>query len=157
MKRKQKIDLKTRSGQISFLEKYSSENLESGDCASCGADKRKEERNEKKVKEAKKFRKRIPKFSKKRLNEMPIYFNESKEFLKGKRCAVFSEFPATEIHHMRGRIGFADQWARENNITALMDKRYWLPVSRPGHWKIELNPSWAREMGFSMERSEIMK
>ncbi len=134
-----------------------SENLETGDCASCGADKRKDERNAKKIKEAKKFRKRIPKFSQKRLKEIPDYAKESKEFLKDKRCAVIPQLPATEIHHMKGRIGYADEWARQNNVTLLMDKHYWLPVSRPGHIKVELNPAWAREMGFSMDRSEIMK
>jgi ribosomal protein L37E len=134
-----------------------SENLETGDCASCGADKRKAERNEKKVKEAKQFKKKIARFSKKRMKEIPIYAKESKEFLKGKRCAVFPTLMATDIHHMKGRIGFADEWARNNHITLLMDKRYWLAVSRPGHTHIELNPRWAREMGFSMERSEIVK
>lgn len=134
-----------------------SENKDTGDCASCGADKRKTDRNAKKIKEDKKFRKRIPKFSQRRLKEMPEYSKESKEFLKDKRCAVILQLPATEIHHMKGRTGYADEWARENHITLLMDKRFWLPVSRPGHIKVELNPAWAREMGFSMERSEIMK
>jgi len=134
-----------------------SENEETGDCASCGANKRKAARNASKKAEALKFKRRIPKFSKKRLKENTEYNRESRKFIEGKQCAVFPELKATDVHHMKGRIGYADQWARENHVTLLMDQRYWLPVSRPGHSKIELNPRWAREIGFSIERSEIMK
>lgn len=58
-----------------------------------------------------------------------------------KRCAVFPVLPAKEIHHKAGRTG-----------DMLMNKEYWLPVSRKGHIEIELNPAWARKMGFTVSR-----
>lgn len=48
---------------------------------------------------------------------------------------------ATEIHHMKGRIG-----------SLLTDKRYFLAVCRNCHNYIEMNPLWAKEKGFSLSR-----
>ena len=48
---------------------------------------------------------------------------------------------AEEVHHKRGRIG-----------DLLLDETHWLAVSRKGHVKIEMNPRWAKEMGFSESR-----
>lgn len=62
--------------------------------------------------------------------------------LKHPRCAVFPVLKATEIHHKAGRVG-----------DLLNDERYWLPVSRKGHVEIELNPKWAKDMGFSISRT----
>jgi len=61
-------------------------------------------------------------------------------FLEGKRCPITGGI-ATEVHHMKGREG-----------VMLLDTKYWLAVSREGHVKIELNPEWAKEMGFSVSR-----
>lgn len=58
-------------------------------------------------------------------------------------CPVTGEV-ATQIHHMAGRIG-----------ELLTDRRYMLPVSAKGHVKIELNPQWAKEKGYSISRLTI--
>lgn len=90
----------------------------------------------------------------KKLAELEIYSKERKEFLslpENKTCPVTGQ-KATEIHHKKGRIGYADDWARQNNISLLIDKRFFLAVSRDGHRKIEENPHWAKDNGFSLSR-----
>lgn len=94
----------------------------------------------------------IPKTTEKQASAVAQYSREKGPWIKGKRCAVFPDQIATQIHHKAGKVGYIDEWARERGITALMDKRYWLPVSMEGHSKIELNPDWAKEMGFSVDR-----
>jgi len=71
--------------------------------------------------------------------------------LENKICPVTKE-ATTEVHHMKGRKGFADEWAKENNIPLLIDVRFFLAVSRKGHIKIELNPEWAKENNYSLNR-----
>lgn len=92
---------------------------------------------EKKVKD-KKYR--IPKASKKREKENKQYLIQREKFLPGKFCPINGE-QATEVHHMKGRIG-----------KLLLDENYWLGVSSEGHDKIEKNPEWAKEMGYSLNR-----
>lgn len=58
----------------------------------------------------------------------------------------------SDIHHKMGRIGYADQWARDLDISLLIDVRYFLAVSREGHNKIEKFPNWAKERGYSLDR-----
>lgn len=57
-------------------------------------------------------------------------------------CAVFKDRPSVDIHHMMGRA----------TIELLLDDNYWLAVSREAHQKIELNPEWAKEQGYSLTR-----
>ncbi len=59
-------------------------------------------------------------------------------------CAVFPGQPATQCHHMKGRA----------TIELLLDENFWLPVSDEGHRKIELNPIWARDKGYSVSRTQ---
>lgn len=76
------------------------------------------------------------------------------EFLGKKEnqvCPVTGE-KTTDVHHMMGRVGYADDWARFNNIPLIIDVRYFLAVSRRGHQHIEENPEWAKEKGFSKSR-----
>jgi len=49
--------------------------------------------------------------------------------------------PSNEIHHMK---------ARDNR--RLIDDNHFLAVCRPCHQKIELNPLWAKENGYSKSR-----
>lgn len=58
------------------------------------------------------------------------------------KCAVYPELDSTEIHHMKGRIG-----------KLLTDTRFFLAVSRQGHERIEMNPEWAIENGYSLLRT----
>lgn len=78
----------------------------------------------------------IRQVSKKRAKQNAQYLKERTEFLDGKICPITGR-PATEIHHINGR---------END--RLIDKKYWLAVTREGHQKIHANPKWARENGY---------
>jgi len=82
------------------------------------------------------------KVSKKRQAENKIYSELRKEFLKDKICPITSNI-ATEVHHQKGRIG-----------KLFLDTRYWLAVSHEGHVKIENNPKWAIDKGYSLKRLE---
>lgn len=76
------------------------------------------------------------------------YFLERPE---NKICPVTKE-PTTDIHHKRGRVGYADDWARKHDIPLMVDERYFLAVSRNGHNYIEKNVDWAIENGYSEKR-----
>ncbi len=82
--------------------------------------------------------KRVAEKTQKKAN---LYYEKSREFIKNKRCVVYPMLKAEEVHHKRGRVG-----------DLLLDETHWLPVSRKGHVKIEMNPRWAKEMGFSESR-----
>ena len=91
-----------------------------------------------------KKRKRIPYMSKKRKVETGLYTAKRIHFLaqeKNKWCPVFPHLKTTEVHHMKGRIG-----------DLYLDTNFWLAVSEKGHKKIEMNPDWATEKGFSLSR-----
>lgn len=83
----------------------------------------------------------IAKVSEKQSGRLDEYSKKAKEFLRGKRCAVYPWLKAVEVHHMAGRIG-----------DMLMDETCWLPVSREGHMEIEKRPEWAKSKGFSYSR-----
>lgn len=123
------------------------ENRDSGECASCGKARRKAEN-----KQPKKTPDPINKLSSKMATALSAYADEKQRWIKGQKCAVYPTKDAVDIHHRKGRVGFADDWARENNIPLLVDKRYWLAVSREGHTEIETHPKWAKENGFSLDR-----
>lgn len=96
----------------------------------------------------------LKKISPKMKSDLAKYHKDRLLFLdksKNKICPVTFQ-STTEVHHMKGRVGYADQFARDNEITLLHDQRFWLGVSRNGHRKIEENPEWAKEHGFSLDR-----
>jgi len=63
-------------------------------------------------------------------------------FYNNPLCEVkFCDNLATEIHHKKGRIG-----------KLLTDTSNFLAVCRQCHQKIELNPIWAKEQGYSKSR-----
>ena len=95
----------------------------------------------------------IAKMSKRLVKETRKYNNDHDEFLRGKFCAVYPFQIATQVHHMKGRKGYADKWARARGITLLNDKRYWLPVSDDGHDWINNNHAEAVERGFCLPRN----
>ena len=91
----------------------------------------------------KKSPKPIPKVSAKRKKEQKEYTIKRLQFLsqpENFRCPVTGE-RATEIHHKKGRTG-----------SNFLDTSTWLAVSRNGHRKIEENPEWAKENGYSENR-----
>jgi hypothetical protein len=85
---------------------------------------------------------------------MAIYKPKAAKFLVGKRCAVYPDKKATQIHHMYNRSidDFADEWAVNHNIPYLNDDRFWLPVSQEGHDRITEDSAWAWSMGYSFKR-----
>jgi hypothetical protein len=85
----------------------------------------------------------IKKVSDKRKSENKEYTKLRKLFLTEYTiCQVkgCKELP-TEVHHKKGRIG-----------KLLTDTRYFLGVCRECHNKIELEPLWAKENGYSLNR-----
>lgn len=82
----------------------------------------------------------IKKASDKRQIENKVYSQLRKEFLKDKICPI-TEQQATEVHHKKGRVG-----------KLFLDTKYWLAVSHEGHIKIENNPEWAIQQGYSLKR-----
>ena len=110
-------------------------------CQSCywSDNKKKNEGKQKTIKEFKP----IPKISQKRKIENAKYIVLRIEFLEKKEnsiCPVTGE-KTTEIHHKKGRVG-----------SLFLNTKFWLGVSRKGHLKIENNPEWAKENGFSENR-----
>lgn len=67
---------------------------------------------------------------------------------ENKFCAVYPHKRATEVHHKKGRKGYAD----EKEIPLIVDVRYFLAVSREGHEFIENNPKEAYAKGWSLSR-----
>jgi len=61
-------------------------------------------------------------------------------------CEVYAglgvQSPATDIHHMKGRGKY------------MLDETTWMAVCRGAHTYIHDNPSWAREMGYILPRSD---
>jgi hypothetical protein len=125
------------------------ENQETGRCASCNKIYRKT-RQVKAFEPAPPIKKRSDIMTR----MMAIYRPKAAKFLVGKKCAVFPEQKATEVHHMYTRSidDFADEWAVNNNMPYLLDDRFWLPVSSDGHKKITKDSAWAWEQGFSFKR-----
>jgi hypothetical protein len=66
--------------------------------------------------------------------------------LKYAKCVVYPNRRATDVHHTRGRLG-----------ALLVDKKWWLPVSRAGHNWIHNNPKEATERGFLFSRFGIVE
>lgn len=97
----------------------------------------------------------IKRFSKKRQIQELQYQSDRIIFLskpENKICPITGQ-PTTEIHHVLKRRGFADEWARLNNIPLLLDQRFWLALSREAHEKVENNPKWAYEKGYSKKNN----
>jgi hypothetical protein len=89
-------------------------------------------------------RKRISPISKSQRAKLLIYSRQRIAFLREhKRCAVFPNLRATEIHHQRGRAG-----------SLLLDIQYWLAVSFKGHRWIHDNINEARKGGFIAEAGD---
>jgi hypothetical protein len=87
----------------------------------------------------------IKKFSDVRAKRNVLYIEANRIFLleeKNQFCIVMAELfnrtvRATEVHHTNGR---------ENE--RLLDRTYWMAVSREGHQWIHNNPKKARELGW---------
>jgi len=57
---------------------------------------------------------------------------------------------------MKGRKGYADEWALLRGIKLLHDERFWLPVCYGCHIEIEKNPEWSIKNGYTLTRTDII-
>lgn len=86
------------------------------------------------------FQKPISKISRSQRKKLEKYQKQRNEYLKEHPlCQVCHGKPSSEIHHRKGRDG--------NNLF-----QYFLAVDHECHRKIEENPEWAKEMGYSISR-----
>ena len=89
-------------------------------------------------------KKPIKKVSDRRKIEQPVYKAKRLKFLKeNPLCAIKGTnctCKATTIEHTKGRRGFADDYARQNNISLYLDERFWLPACAPCNLELENNP-----------------
>lgn len=100
-----------------------------------------------------KEKKPIPKFSKKREKENREYTIKRLQFLaqpQNLRCFIDGcNKRADSIEHTRGRKGFADDWARENNVSLLLDVRFWKPCCNEHNLELERNPELSQKYQLS--------
>lgn len=100
-----------------------------------------------------KEKKPIPKVSKKRVKENREYTIKRLQFLsqpENLRCFIEGcNKRADTIEHLRGRKGFADDWARENNISLFLDTRFWKPCCNEHNLELERNPELSRQYQLS--------
>lgn len=86
---------------------------------------------------------KIKEQSEKRKTEDVVYKKNRKIFLSKQenlRCFVEScKMIANTIEHTKGRQGFADDWARENKISLLLDERFWEPCCNKHNLEFENN------------------
>jgi len=75
------------------------------------------------------------------MKKLRVYVQLKRTWIKGKKCEVCSAKLATDVHHTKGRIG-----------ALLLMVEWWLAVCRGCHRKIEENPEWAYENGYSFSR-----
>jgi hypothetical protein len=122
-----------------------------GNCASCNSFIRKAAK-----KKAPKPAKKPAKVSDKKRNELDQYTILREAFLLRKWCFVHGKpcLP-TQVHHQKGRVGFADEQMREKGISLLLDVRYWIPVCEKAHADITENSDWAIEQGYSFKRTDF--
>lgn len=86
-------------------------------------------------------KKYISPISKGQSERLSVYRKKRDRFMEANpKCAVCGG-ESTDLHHMKGRVG--------KNLT---DTSNFLAVCRPCHNKIEENPEWAKQNGYSKNR-----
>lgn len=94
----------------------------------------------------------IPKVSEKRKALNPLYAVVRIEVLSEAKFKCFIDGctnVANTVEHQMGRKGFADQWARDNNIPLLIDKRYLKACCLHHNGELENNPELSKEYQLS--------
>lgn len=56
---------------------------------------------------------------------------------------------ATTVEHRKGRKGFADDWAKENNVPLTIDERWFAPCCHQHNLELENNPELSKEYQLS--------
>jgi hypothetical protein len=127
-----------------FLQKH----CESPECKIAEKKYQEEKRSGKMVKTPK----AIPKFSDKRKVLNPLYAKVRIEVLVEAKFKCFIDGctnVANTCEHTMGRKGFADQWARDNDIPLLIDKRYLKACCFHHNGELENNPELSKEYQLS--------
>ena len=86
-------------------------------------------------------RTRIKVYNSKRSRQVTAYKKVRYDFLMANPICEVCGGMATEIHHVKGRMG-----------ELLINPDYFLAVCRKCHDNIESNPTWAKENGYSLSR-----
>ena len=109
--------------------------------------------NPKPEKVEKKGGKSIKKVSPKREVENKQYAIDRKEFLsctENSQCFIEGcSRQANTIEHTKGRKGFADEWAMLNNVSLLLDQRFWKPCCIQHNLELETNPELSKKYPLS--------
>lgn len=95
---------------------------------------------------------KIPKVSDKRKALMPIYEKVRIEVLSEAKFVCFIDGcknVANTIEHSAGRKGFYDDWARDNNIPLLVDKRFLKACCLAHNGELENNPELSKQYQYS--------
>lgn len=94
----------------------------------------------------------IKKVSDKRKKLLPVYDKIRIEVLSEAKFKCFVDGcknVATTCEHQKGRKGFADEWAIENNIPLLIDKRFLKPCCNFHNTEFENNTDLSMEYQLS--------
>lgn len=95
----------------------------------------------------------INKRSDKRALDEKQYSINSKLFLslpENKKCFVdVCKRKANTVEHTKGRKGYADKWARDNDVGLLLDERYWKPCCLQHNQEFENNPELSKKYQLS--------
>lgn len=95
---------------------------------------------------------KIPKVSAKRKVLNPLYKTVSVEVLAEAKFVCFIDNcknVANTCEHLKGRKGFADEWARDNNIPLLIDKRFLRACCWTHNIELENNPELSKQYQLS--------
>jgi hypothetical protein len=84
------------------------------------------------------------KIAKRRAKQIREYGKVRKKYLAENPICAVCGGPADQIHHKAGR-----------EEQRLLDTRYFLPVDFKCHRRIEENPEWAKEKGYTINRTTI--
>lgn len=94
----------------------------------------------------------IPKVSKKRKAEKPIYEALRIKILSDAKFKCFVDAcknVATTLEHQKGRKGYADEWARDNKISLYIDERFLKPCCYQHNIEFENNPELSKKYQLS--------
>jgi len=90
----------------------------------------------------------------KKVTDKAKYNRDSKQWLRGKRCACGCGKWADTLHHLRGREGYANLKKYLGGVKLLHDKDHWFPACFDCHVEIHNNPDWAYKNGYLETRAK---
>jgi hypothetical protein len=102
--------------------------------------------------QSKQIKRPIPKVSEKRKALNVIYEKIRIEVLSEAKFVCFIDGcknVANTVEHSAGRLGFYDDWARENNIPLLIDKRFLKACCLVHNGELETNPELSKKYQYS--------